>query len=204
MHLGESHAEMSTARYYLPELHQARVLPISYQKGFFKKVHASIHVKTMQLDHSPSMEIIGTQRTSKPALRQPTSYPKRAPLFQGSCWKKARGGTQNPRCSQDQGGDVFTETHSKKSEGSPGYSFYKSLAFLGAVQSRETVCFCQPSLFCWKDFLRRVLQCFHDNKYDVIYCQVPTIYPELKGNIHMMFKNAISVQITTILNVLIF
>lgn len=59
------------------------------KKDFFKKVHASIHVKTMQLDHSPSKETIGKWRTSKPAPRQPTSCPKWAPLFQSSCWKKA-------------------------------------------------------------------------------------------------------------------
>jgi hypothetical protein len=39
----------------------------------------------------------------------------------------------------------------------------------------ELCTFLQPSLFCRKDFVRRILQCFHDNKSDVTHCQFPTI-----------------------------
>lgn len=52
---------------------------------------------------------------------------------------KQESGTQNPRCLQDPEGADFTETQFKKSKQSPGSSFDKSMAFLRAVQSWETV-----------------------------------------------------------------
>lgn len=132
------------------------------KKIFLKKFHASIHVKTMQLDHSRSKETIGKWRTSKPALRQPTSCPKWAPLFQSSCWKQAGEWNSKPEVPPREGPILLK--HSLRKVSSHLDPLLINLWLSSEWCRAGKLCLCQPSLFCWEDFLTRVSQCFHDNK----------------------------------------